>query len=116
MKRIAISINEENEQICEHFGHAPRFKLYDIEDGKVVSSTYLDTPYDHGPDKLQAMLDNKVDVIISNGMGPGIYQKAPLLHIEIIAGQMGDADSVLKQYLNGELKNDMSAVHSCGHC
>lgn len=76
MKRIAISINEENDQICEHFGRAPRFKVVDIEGKTVKSSAYLDTPYGHGPDKLQAMMDNKVNVIISNGMGPGIYQKA----------------------------------------
>ena len=48
MMRIAVTY--ENGQIFQHFGHTEQFKIYNIENGKVVST----------------------DVVSANGSGHGV--------------------------------------------
>ena len=35
---MKIAVTYENGQVFQHFGHTEAFKLYEIEDGKVVSA------------------------------------------------------------------------------
>ena len=39
--RIAVTYEDGN--IFQHFGHSAQFKVYDVEDGKVISSQVIDT-------------------------------------------------------------------------
>lgn len=112
--RIAAAINNDDENFFWHFGHCERFKLYDIADGAVVGTHFINVTGGHGPQRLQAMVENQVDVILSDGMGPGIAQACPEYGIAIVAGQKGDADTAVKQYLAGSLTHDPDAVHPCG--
>lgn len=112
--RIAAAINNEDENFFWHFGHCERFKLYDIEDGDIKSTSYITVTGGHGPQRLEAMITNHADVILSDGMGPGIADMAPEFNIEIVAGVKGDADAAVRKYLAGALKNDPAGVHPCG--
>ena len=40
---MKIAVTYENGNVFQHFGHTEQFKLYDVEDGKVVSSQVVDT-------------------------------------------------------------------------
>lgn len=40
---MRIAVTYENGQVFQHFGHTGQFKLYDVEDGKIVSSQIVDT-------------------------------------------------------------------------
>ena len=40
---MRIAVTYENGSIFQHFGHTEQFKLYDVEEGKVVSSQVVDT-------------------------------------------------------------------------
>ncbi|MBQ3011903.1 MAG: DNA-binding protein, partial [Clostridia bacterium] len=40
---MKIAVTYENGQIFQHFGHTEQFKVYDVEDGKIVSKTIVDT-------------------------------------------------------------------------
>ena len=40
---MRIAVTYENGQIYQHFGHTEQFKVYDVEDGKVVSSAVVPT-------------------------------------------------------------------------
>ncbi|MBQ3011197.1 MAG: hypothetical protein IJD81_08385 [Oscillospiraceae bacterium] len=44
-RRIAVTYEDGN--IFRHFGHSKEFKLYDIEDGKIVHSGVLPTLGSH---------------------------------------------------------------------
>lgn len=35
---MKIAIPYEDGQIFQHFGHTARFKLYDVQDGKIVAA------------------------------------------------------------------------------
>ena len=40
---MKIAVTYEDGQIFQHFGHTQQFKVYDIQDNKVVSSRIVDT-------------------------------------------------------------------------
>ncbi len=67
--KIAVTYNEG--EIFQHFGHSEKFKLYDVEDGKIVSSEVVDTN-GSGHGALAGFLkDKNVNVLICGGIGGG---------------------------------------------
>ena len=40
---MKIAVTYENGLIFQHFGHTEQFKIYTVEDGKIVSSEVVDT-------------------------------------------------------------------------
>ena len=42
-KAMKIGVTYENGQIFQHFGHTEQFKIYEVQDGKVVSAQVVDT-------------------------------------------------------------------------
>lgn len=69
--RIAVTYDKENGQIFQHFGHTEQFKLYQVENGRVVSSVTLPTN-GTGHGALAALLAQmKADVLICGGIGGG---------------------------------------------
>ncbi len=40
---MRIAVTYENGEIFQHLGHTEQFKIYDIEDGKIVSQQVIDT-------------------------------------------------------------------------
>lgn len=46
---MKIAVTYEGGLIFQHFGHTAAFKIYEVEDGKILSSQVVDTN-DHGHD------------------------------------------------------------------
>ena len=40
---MRIAVTYENGEIFQHFGHTEQFKLYDVEEGKIVSAQVVDS-------------------------------------------------------------------------
>ena len=40
---MRIAVTYENGQIFQHFGRTEQFKVYDVEEGKVIDSKVIDT-------------------------------------------------------------------------
>ena len=40
---MRMAVTYENGQIFQHFGHTEQFKIYDVQDGKIISSNAVDT-------------------------------------------------------------------------
>ena len=61
---MRIAVTYENGQIFQHFGHTEAFKIYDVEDGKVVSSQVVSTN-GTGHGALAGILSSlKADILI----------------------------------------------------
>ncbi len=68
---MRIAVTYENGQIFQHFGHTGTFKIYDVEDGKVVHSEVVDTN-GSGHGALAGVLNAlNADVLICGGIGGG---------------------------------------------
>ena len=119
MKRIAVTY--DNGQVFQHFGKTENFKVYEVEDNKIISSEVIGS-YGAGHGALAGLLsENKIDVLICGGIGGGAQAALAENGIELCAGASGDVDAVVESYLKGELVNagvtcnHHGEGHSCGN-
>ena len=117
---MKIAVTYENGQVFQHFGHTEQFKVYEVEDGKVVSSQVVGSD-GSGHEALAVLLaDKAVDVLICGGIGGGAQAALQEQGIELCAGASGAADAAVEAYLRGELINtgancDHHEHHGEGH-
>ena len=109
---MKIAATYDNGNIFQHFGRTENFKVYDVEDGKVVSSQVIGSNgIGHGA--LAGLLaDNTIDVLICGGLGGGAMNALTQAGITVIAGAQGSADEAVDAYLRGEL---VSSGANCDH-
>ena len=120
---MKIAVTYENGSVFQHFGHTEQFKLYDVEEGKVVSSQVVDTN-GSGHGALAGFLaDQQVDSLICGGIGGGALMALAEAGIRLYAGCTGDADQRVAELLAGSLTyadnatcahHDDESGHSCG--
>ena len=102
---MKIAVTCEQGQVFQHFGHTEQFKLYEVEDGKVISTELMGSN-GSGHGALAALLaDASIDVLICGGIGGGAQAALEERGIELCAGASGDADEAVAAYLRGELIN-----------
>ena len=92
---MRIAVTYENGQIFQHFGHTETFKIYDVEEGKVVHSEVVDT----------------------NGSGhgalAGVQTALAAAGIKLFGGVSGDADKAVEAFINDTL--DYNPDMKCSH-
>ena len=112
MQKMKIAVTYDNGNVFQHFGRTEFFKVYDVEDNKVISSEVIGSNgVGHGA--LAGLLsDRSVDVLICGGIGGGAQQALADAGVELIAGAEGDTDQAVEAYLKGEL---ISTGANCDH-
>ena len=104
-KLMIIAVTYENGQVFQHFGHTETFKIYEVEDGRIVGTEMLGSN-GSGHGALAGLLDDRsIDVLICGGIGGGAQTALAERGIELCAGASGDADEAVAAYLRGELIN-----------
>lgn len=110
---MKIAVTYENGQIFQHFGHTAQFKLYMVEDGRVVSSEVADTN-GSGHGALAGFLAaHQVDALICGGIGGGAQQALKQANIRLYAGVKGETDAAVEALLTGDLAENDHAT--CNH-
>ena len=100
---MRIAVTYENGNIFQHFGRTSQFRLYDIEDNKVVKSEVVGTDGE-GHGALAGILStNSVDVLICGGIGGGAQAALAGAGIKLFGGVTGECDKAVEAYLKGEL-------------
>lgn len=109
---MKIAVTYENGQVFQHFGKTEAFKLYEMEDGKVLSSEVIGTD-GNGHEALAEFLAGKgVSIVICGGLGGGAQAALADAGIVVFSGAAGDADAAVEAFLRGELT---SAGANCDH-
>ena len=109
---MKIAVTFENGQVFQHFGHTETFKVYEVENGKVVSDEVVPTN-GSGHEALADFLAARgVKALVCGGIGDGAQAALSAAGIEICSGASGDADEAVAAYLRGELT---SAGVNCDH-
>ena len=110
---MRIAVTYENGQIFQHFGHTAQFKIYDVEDGKIVSSRVVDTQ-GSGHGALAGVLTAlNVDALICGGIGGGAQMALAAANIKLYGGVSGSADAAAEALAVGNLTFDPNA--HCDH-
>lgn len=131
--KIAL-VTDDEKTVSQHFGRAPYYMVFTIEDGKVISSEKRgkakpdDVDACHpssragfghgqgcGPDSAAKHKDmigniNDCQVLIARGMGLGAYQSLKSHGIEPIVNREKDIDEAVRLYLAGKLENEMDII------
>ena len=110
---MKIAVTYENGQIFQHFGHTAQFKLYEVEDGKIISAEVVDTN-GSGHGALAELLSSlNADVLICGGIGGGAQMALAQAGIKLFGGVHGDADEAVGAFLANSLNYDPEA--KCDH-
>ena len=113
---MRIAVTYENGQIFQHFGHTEQFKLYDVEDGKIIKEEIVFT-MGSGHGALAGFLSmNKADTLICGGIGGGAQTALAQAGIKLYGGVSGNADEAVRALLAGKLNfvPDITCSHH-GH-
>ena len=111
MMRVAVTYDKGN--VFGHFGRTEQFKVYDIEDGKVVDSQILGTNGE-GCGVLAGILNvAKVDTLICGGIGGGAQRALEEAGIRLYAGVSGSTDAAVDALIAGTL--EASSEANCDH-
>ena len=110
---MKIAVTYENGEIFQHFGHTAQFKLYEVEDGKIVNAEVVDTN-GSGHGALAGLLSSlNADVLICGGIGGGAQMELAQAGIKLFGGVHGDADGAVEAFLVNNLNYDPEA--KCDH-
>lgn len=100
---MKIAVTYENGQIFQHFGHTEQFKVYEVQDGKIVSAEVVDTN-GSGHGALAGVLSGlNADVLICGGIGGGAQSALAAAGIKLYGGVSGDADAAVNALLSDSL-------------
>ncbi|MGM9602481.1 MAG: DUF134 domain-containing protein [Faecousia sp.] len=112
-KIMRIAVTYENGSIFQHFGHTEQFKIYDIEDGHIISSEIVDA-LGSGHGALAGVLKAlKVDALICGGIGGGAQMALAEAGIGLYGGVSGDADAAAEALAAGKLTYNPNVM--CSH-
>lgn len=111
--KMILAVTYSEGQIFGHFGHTEQFKLYTIENQKVVSSQIVDTN-GSGHGALAGFLQaHQVEVLICGNIGGGAKAALSEAGIKLYGGVSGSADKAVECFLK-ETLNYNPEVH-CDH-
>ena len=109
---MKIAVTYDNGNVFQHFGKTENFKVYEVEDDKVVSSEVIGSN-GTGHGALAGLLaEQGINVLICGGIGGGAQTALTEAGIEMVAGAQGNTDDVVEAYLKGEL---VSTGANCDH-
>ena len=94
---MKIAVTYDNGNVFQHFGRTEQFKVYDVEDGKIVSSEIMGTN-GIGHEALAGLLAQySIDALICGGMGQGAQDALAEAGIDVCAGAEGDTDATSEE-------------------
>lgn len=114
---MKIAVTYENGAVFQHFGHTGFFKVYEVEENKVVSSQVVSTN-GSGHGALSRLLSEAgISVLICGGIGGGAQMALKEAGIQLFGGVKGDADGAVQAYLDGKLcyNPDVKCNHHSHH-
>jgi len=130
--KIAV-ITDDGKSISQHFGRAPYYMVYTIEEGKIKnremrnkmghnqfsSAGHAEHHHEqHGLDEAShnkhAQMAGSIEdcqVLICGGMGMGAYESMRRLNIQPIVTDLGDSETAVQAYIDGKLLDHTEKLH-----
>jgi predicted Fe-Mo cluster-binding NifX family protein len=133
--RIAV-ITNDGKTISQHFGRAPHYLVFTVEDGEIVEKElrdkvghqqFVQEDHDHASEsdprghgfgahsemKHTRMIESIQDceAIIVRGMGRGAYLAMEQANIRPIVTELADAEDAVKAYIGGTLTDHTERLH-----
>lgn len=111
--KIAATYEIETGNIFQHFGKTQNFKIYEIENGKIVKSEVIDNGGFSHHDLATYLKNLGVETLILGNRGQGAIDALKNADLSEIPGITGKADDAAELFAKGELKGNFDA--KCNH-
>ena len=111
--KVAVTYDKDTEEVFQHFGKTQTFKIYDIEDGKITSSSVIDNGGFGHHDLVTYLKSLNVDILILGNRGQGAIDAMDKAGLKNIAGVTGNADEAVIKFCQRTLKGNSEA--KCNH-
>jgi predicted Fe-Mo cluster-binding NifX family protein len=112
---MKIAVASDEGMVAGHFGHCEAFTIFTTEGNSIIKKETIPNP-GHKPGFLPNFLnDLGVEVIIAGGMGGGAVDIFNQKQIEVVMGASGEIDTVVAEYLKGNLQSTGSICHEHQH-
>lgn len=130
--KIAV-ITDDGITVSQHFGRAPYYLVFTVEDGKIIKKEKLEKAghhqfggesheehhgETHGMDEehhnRHSQMANPIadcQVLICGGMGMGAYESMRRLNITPIVTDLTDGEKAVQLYLDGKLIDQTDRLH-----
>lgn len=130
--KVAV-ISDNGTDLSQHFGRAPYYIVFTIEDGKIKQRDLREKlghnqfggghhehehSHEHGQDaashgKHASMAEaiSDCEALICGGMGMGAYESLKRLNIKPIVTDLTDAEAAVKAYVDGSLVDHTEKLH-----
>lgn len=119
---MKIAVTYDNGNVFQHFGKTEFFKVYEVEDQKVISSEVISSNGSGHGALAGVLAQQSVNVLICGGIGGGAQTALSEAGIEVCSGAQGNVDQVVEAYMKGELvstgvncNHHHEEGHSCGN-
>lgn len=110
---MKIAVTYDEGKIFQHFGHTEQFKVYYVENEKILKEEII-TTNGSGHGALAGLLaENNVDTLICGGIGGGAQTALRENGIKLYGGVSGEADEAVKALISGTLNYNASV--RCSH-
>ena len=117
---MRIAIPYYMDKIFQHFGHAPQFKIYEVENHQVLMEMVVEVEEKGHGAVAELLRSMDVRVVICGNIGQGAMKALNDAGILFYAGVVGDADEAITALIQGGLKYDPNIQctehesHGCG--
>ncbi len=112
--RIAVTYEETNGEVYQHFGHTEKFKLYDTDNKNILATTVIPTAGSGHAALAQFLIGQGVDAVICGGIGLGMQEALMRNSLLVYGGVKGSADEAVQAFLENRLQFDPN-VGCIGH-
>ena len=111
--KVAVTYEKETGNVFQHFGKTQYFKIYQIQDDKILSSEVIDNG-GNGHHAIPPYLKSLgVETLILGNRGQGAIEAIAASGLKELPGITGSADEAAELFAKGELKPNFEA--KCNH-
>lgn len=131
--KIAV-ITEDQKTVCQHFGRAPYYLVFSIDNGKIIGKEVREKlghaqlgGHEHGAHGehgehgssgeghakhvMMAEAISDCEVLLCGGMGRGAYESMRMLGITPVVTTVADTEEAVNQYIAGTLQDHVEKLH-----
>ena len=105
--------------ICEHFGSAPLYAVYDAESGRLRIVNNSNSGHVHGQcSPIDVFSRNSITAVLCKGIGARAIGKLKMLNIDVyVAEGLSTLTEALNSYKRGQMRKvgaqDACQAHGC---
>lgn len=110
---MKIAVTYDDGEVFQHFGKTEFFKLYDIQQGRILGEKVISTNGKGHGALAEVLRDAGADALICGGIGGGAQAAMAINRIKVFSGVSGEADAAVRSFLAGTLNYSDGAT--CDH-